>query len=150
MEAPYRHVHLRLGAYTGSMLSPVTLAQRVLTRICPLASTRALAQLTLTRPDCLASTATSRSMIVPSTSTDFTLIQVAKINHPARPHLYLLVLHPDSAKRGYYRRVGLLVLKPRQNNNKNYMGEEMISRLEDAVYREVAVKKWPTGTFVII
>ncbi|RYO92653.1 hypothetical protein DL762_001556 [Monosporascus cannonballus] len=154
LDAPYRHLHLRLGSYSGTLWSPASLAQRVLTRLGPLASTKKLAEVVLTRPDFLASTHTSRSVIVPSSSTEFTLIQFAKTNY--RPVLYLLLLQPqttngaDCGRPQRYRRVGLLELQPWRYDDENFIGEEIISRLESAANSEVSEEEWPTRTFVIV
>lgn len=155
LDAPYRHLHLRLGTYLKSPWSPISLVQRALTRLSPLARTRKLAQIALTRPDYLASTKTSGSVIVPSSSTEFTLIQLAKTSVGTRPVLYLLLLQPqarDKANKGgqqHYRRVGLLRLMPSQYDDDDYIGETMTDLLEGDAYREVTKKKWPVGTFVI-
>lgn len=139
LDAPYRHLHLWLGSYSGSLPSPASMAQRALTRLGPLPETKKLAQLVLMRPDYLTSTYSSRSVVVPSSSTDFTLIQIAKTGSM----LYLLVLQPlaaDSPEGGgrqRYRRVGLLGLHPWKYDDDKYVGEEMTDRLVGAAYREV-------------
>ncbi|PIG80768.1 hypothetical protein AARAC_010657 [Aspergillus arachidicola] len=155
LDAPYRHLHLRLGTYSKSPWNPISLVQRALTRLSPLARTRKLAQIALTRPDYLASTTTSGSVIVPSSSTEFTLIQLAKTSLGPRPVLYLLLLQPrakDKANKGEqqrYRRVGLLRLMPSKYDDDDYIGETMTDLLEGDAYREVTKRKWPVGTFVI-
>ncbi|KAE8381790.1 hypothetical protein BDV26DRAFT_301055 [Aspergillus bertholletiae] len=155
LDAPYRHLHLRLGTYSVFQWKPLSLIQRVLTRLSPLARTRKLAEIALTRPDYLAATTTSGSVIVDSTSTEFTLIQVAKGSVGSRPVFYLLLLQPqerdetNSGRPQCYRRVGLLRLMPSQHDNDNYIGEELTDLLEGDAYREVTKKKWPIGTFVI-
>ncbi|KAH6628442.1 hypothetical protein F5144DRAFT_309140 [Chaetomium tenue] len=74
LEAPYRHLHLWLGSYSGSLSNPASLVLRALTRLGRLPRTRKLAQLVLTRPHFLASTPSSRSVAAPRSSTRFTLI----------------------------------------------------------------------------
>ena len=155
LDAPYRHLGLRLGTYSRSPRNPISLVQRALTRLSPLARTRKLAEIALMRPDYLASTTTSGSVIVPSRSKDFTLIQLAKTSIGPRPVLYVLVLQrqkrdkANSAGPQRYRRVGLLRLMPSQPDNDDYIGEAMTDLLEGAAYREVTKKEWPVGTFVI-
>lgn len=51
LEAPYRHIQLRVGSYWRNLLNPLSLAQRILTRFGPLAKRRKLAQAVLMRPD---------------------------------------------------------------------------------------------------
>ncbi|KAE8139851.1 hypothetical protein BDV38DRAFT_269621 [Aspergillus pseudotamarii] len=155
LDAPYRNLHLRLGTYLKSPGSPAALIQRALTRLSPLARTRKLTEIALTRPDYLASTSTSGSVIVPSSSTEFTLVQIAKTSIGPRPVLYVLVLQrqkrdkANSAGPQRYRRVGLLRLMPSQPDNDDYIGEAMTDLLEGAAYREVTKKEWPVATFVI-
>ncbi|KAE8365077.1 heterokaryon incompatibility protein-domain-containing protein [Aspergillus caelatus] len=155
LDAPYRHVHLRLGTYSKSPRNPISLIQRALTRLSPLARTRKLAEIALMRPDYLAATTTSGSVIVPSSSTEFTLVQLAKTSIGPRPVLYVLVLQrhkrykTNSVGPQRYRRVGLLRLMPSQPDNDDYIGEAMTDLLEGAAYREVTKKEWPVGTFVI-
>jgi hypothetical protein len=113
LEAPYRHISLRVGSYSRDLLSPLSLAQRVLTRFGPLAKRRKLAQAVLMRPDFPSRAYISRSIIVPSSSKNSTLIQVAK----AGETLYLLILQsqrPDGARREerlLYPRFALLKLR---------------------------------------
>ncbi|RYP34956.1 hypothetical protein DL767_004033 [Monosporascus sp. MG133] len=149
LNAPYRDVHLRLGSYSGTLLSPMSMAQRVLTRLGPLASTKKLAQIVLTRPEVLETTQSTCSVMVPSSSTEFTFIQLAKRNDATWPTLYLLILQPQMTGRAY-RRVGLLVLQPWRYDDDKTIAEEMTDRLEGAAYEEVVKEEWPTGTFVII
>ncbi|OGM45105.1 hypothetical protein ABOM_006693 [Aspergillus bombycis] len=155
LDAPYRHLNLRLGGYSKSPSHPINLVRRVLTRLSPLARTKKLAQVALMRPDYLASTTTGGSVIVPSSSKEFTLIQLARTRTGSRPVLYLLLLQRqtrDKTNNGgpqRYRRVGLLRLMPYKHDNDNYIGEEMTDLLEGAAYREVTKKEWPVGTFVI-
>ncbi|KAB8260325.1 hypothetical protein BDV32DRAFT_138179 [Aspergillus pseudonomiae] len=155
LDAPYRHLHLRLGGYSKSPWNPVNVVRRVLTRLSPLARTRKLAQIALMRPDYLASTTTGGSVNVSSSSVEFTLVQLAKTNIGSQPVLYLLLLQrlkrakANSGGPQRYRRVGLLRLMPYKHDNDNYIGEEMTDLLEGAAYREVAKKEWPVGTFII-
>jgi hypothetical protein len=151
LEAPYRHLRLWLGSYSGSSSSPVSLVLRALTRLGPLPHTRKLAQIVLTRPHSLASTTSGRSMVVPSSSTRFTLIQIAKTDKV----FYLLILQPLVASDGHspqrrYRRVGLLRLERYQYDDDKSVGEEMTDLLEGAAYREVTQGEWPRANFVIV
>ncbi|EAQ89737.1 predicted protein [Chaetomium globosum CBS 148.51] len=152
LEAPYRHLHLWLGSYSGGLSSPASLVLRALTRLGRLPRTRKLAQIVLTRPDFLASTSSSRSVTVSSSSTRFTLVQIAKTDKV----LYLLILQPLAAEHDRsgpqhrYRRVGLLGLQPYQYDDDKYVGEEMTDRLEGAAYREVTRGEWPRDSFVIV
>ncbi|PYH63580.1 HET domain-containing protein [Aspergillus vadensis CBS 113365] len=162
LEAPYRHVCLRPGSYSKFRWNPVSLAQRVLTQLGPLESTRELTQIALMRPEHLESTETSGSVIFPSSSVEFTLIQVAKVTETLRPRLYLLILQPhtrteaNSGGLHRYRRVGLLRLWPERENcwpdePSHAVSVEGIStrRLEDAAYWEVTEEEWPVGSFLI-
>ncbi|KAK4035039.1 hypothetical protein C8A01DRAFT_38491 [Parachaetomium inaequale] len=139
LDAPYRHLRLWLSSYASSLSSPASLVLRALTRLGPLPRTRKLAQLVLTRPGSLASTPSARSVAVPSSSTRFTLIQIAKTESV----VYLLLLQPlpaddgHNARRQHYRTVGLLRLQPWEYDDDKYVGEEMTDRLEGAAYREV-------------
>jgi hypothetical protein len=130
LEAPYRNIQLRVGIYSRNLLSPLSLAQRVLTRFGSLAKRRKLAQAVLMRPGSPSRAYISR-IIVPSSSKNPTLIQVAK----AGETLYLLILQPqrpDDArreKRQLYCGVALLKLRPRQYDDESYIGDELTSRL---------------------
>lgn len=153
LEAPYRHLRLWLGRFSGGSSSPANLVLSALARLGPLPRTRKLAQIVLTSPHVLASTTSSRSVTVPSSSTRFTLIQIAKTEKV----LYLLILQPLAVDDGHsgrpqrhYRRVGLLRLEPYQYDDDKYVGEEMTDRLEGAAYREVTRGEWPMASFVIV
>ncbi|GLA30010.1 hypothetical protein AnigIFM63326_008206 [Aspergillus niger] len=155
LEAPYRHLHLKLDSYSKSRWNPVRVAQRVLTRFSPLASMRELAQVALVRPGYLAGTETSGSVIVPSSSMDFTLIHIAEVTRFDPPVLYLLILQPQprnaTNSRGphHYRRVGLLRLSPHRYNSSDSVRVAETKRLESDAYTEATTEKWPVGTFVI-
>ncbi|OJI83794.1 hypothetical protein ASPTUDRAFT_55794 [Aspergillus tubingensis CBS 134.48] len=163
LNAPYRHVCLRPGSYSKFRWNSVSLAQRMLTRLGPLANTRELAQIALGRPEYLESTETSGSETVLSSSTEFTLIQVAKLTNKIRkPRLYLLILQPhtrteaNSGGLHRYRRVGLLRLWPESANRWPDEPSHAVSvkgistrRLEDAAYWEVIREEWPVGSFLI-
>ncbi|PWY72844.1 HET-domain-containing protein [Aspergillus eucalypticola CBS 122712] len=149
LEAPYRHVCLRPGSYSKFRWEPVK-------------STRELTQIALMRPEHLKSTETSSSVIFPSSSVEFTLIQVAKVTGVLRPRLYLLILQPhtrteaNSGGLHRYRRVGLLRLQPEiedcwSDEPSHAVSVERIStrRLEDAAYWEVIREEWPVGSFLI-
>ncbi|XRM48433.1 hypothetical protein ABZX51_011352 [Aspergillus tubingensis] len=155
LEAPYRHLHLRLDSYSKSRWNLTRVVQRALIRPGPLASMRELAQVALARPGYLAETETSGSVIVPSSSTDFTLIQVAEVTNFDPPVLYLLILQPQtriaasSSGTHRYRRVGLLRLRPYQGHPRHSIREAVTARLECDAYHEVISEEWPVGTFVI-
>ncbi|KAL3257175.1 hypothetical protein ABHI18_007041 [Aspergillus niger] len=155
LEAPYRHFHLKLDSYSKCRWNPVRAAQRALTRSSPLASMRELAQVALVRPGYLAGTETSGSVIVPSSSMDFTLIHIAEVTRFDPPVLYLLILQPQlrnaTNSRGphHYRRVGLLRLSPHRYNSSDSVRVAETKRLESDAYKEVTSEKWPVGTFVI-
>ncbi|GKZ16707.1 hypothetical protein AbraIFM66951_000056 [Aspergillus brasiliensis] len=155
LDAPYRHVRLNLGSYSKSRWNPAGLAQRVLAPLSSLASTRELAQIALVRPGYLGNTETSGSVIVPSSSTNFTLIQVAEKRLFGASELYLLILQPQPGhatnSRGLhrYRRVGLLRLRAYEPYEGNHARRVVTRRLEGDAYNEVISKQWPVGTFVI-
>ncbi|RAH53288.1 HET-domain-containing protein [Aspergillus piperis CBS 112811] len=162
LNAPYRHVCLRPGSYSKSRWNPVSLAQRMLTQLGPLASTKELAQIALGRPEYLESTETSGSVTVLSSSTEFTLIQIAKADHWYTPTLYLLILQPltrqvaQSEEMRRYRRAGLLRLCSKRGGlqSDDFRAAESVEgtlteRLEDAAYWEVIREEWPVGSFLI-
>eukprot|EP00136_Aspergillus_niger_P006569 XP_001397644.2 hypothetical protein ANI_1_1628144 [Aspergillus niger CBS 513.88] len=155
LEAPYRHLHLKLDGYSKSQWNPVRVAQRALMRPSPLPSLRELAQVALVRPGYLAGTETSGSVIVPSSSTDFTFIRIAEETRTVPPALYLLILQPQprnaTNNRGphHYRRVGLLRLSPHRYYGSDSVRVAVTKRLESDAYKEVTSEKWPVGTFVI-
>ncbi|GKZ32985.1 hypothetical protein AbraIFM66950_002691 [Aspergillus brasiliensis] len=143
LDAPYRHVRLNLGSYSKSRWNPVGLAQRVLAPLSSLAGTRELAQIALVRPGYLRNTETSGSVIVPSSSTNFTLIQVAEKRLFGASELYLLILQPQPGhatnSRGLhrYRRVGLLRLRAYEPYEGNHARRVVTRRLEGDAYNEV-------------
>jgi hypothetical protein len=152
LEAPYRRTQLRIGSYSRNLLSLLSLAQRVLTRFGPLLKRRKLAQAVLMRPDFPTRAYISRSTIVPSSSKNSTLIQVAKVSET----LYLLILQsqrPDGARceeRLLYPRFALLKLRPRQYDDESYIREKLTSHLRGAAYKEVTEEEWPTSIVIIV
>lgn len=156
LHAPYHHLNLRLRSYSKPWWNPVSLLQRTLTRLGPLAKTKKLAQIALTRPDYLAETNTNRSVIVPDSSTEFTVIKIAKTAHQSNAELLLLILQPEMRHEGdceepqRYRRVGLLELRSFWHRGDSYVGEMMTDKLQSGAYAEVAKEEWPVKTFVIV
>jgi len=164
LEAPYRHLHLRLGSYArASPYSPTGAAHRALRRLGPMASTKKLVEIVLTRPEWLASTQSSRSVgdgDVELWGKGVVLLRVAEIAYGKMHVVYVLLLRraecegeaeaEAEAEGVRYRRVGILELQPWEYDDDNYMGEETISRLEGAAYKEVVAEEWPRGRFMII
>lgn len=163
LDAPYRHVCLKTGIYSKSRWNPVSWAQRMLTQLGPLASTKELAQIALGRPEYLESTETSGSVTVLSNSTEFTLILIAEVTHSFhKPTLYLLILQPftgqvaQSEGMRRYRRAGLLRLCSKKGglqsdvfSTAESVEETLTERLEDAAFWEVIREEWPVGSFLI-
>lgn len=84
-------------------------------------------------------------------SRELVLIKVAEKMNGKQQVVYLLLLQPEgNVERQCYRRVGMLELQPWEYDDENYIGEEIISRLEGAAYEEVTAEEWPKGTFVIV
>lgn len=142
LKAPYQHIDLKLTR----------------TAFPPWKTLHKLAQIVLARPEFLAGTETSRSIVVPKSNVTqrFTFIRVMQSHNSYRPKIWLLLLQPvstNSAKgvgEQLYRRVALVFVQPYKNDEDNSEEEEQTDRLQDAVYKHVIKKDWPQSRFAII
>jgi hypothetical protein len=141
LEAPYRHVDLK-----RTTLFP------------HLDKLKELTEIVLARPDFLAGTGSSRSVIVPLsyTAQRFTFVQVMKCHYRHQPGIWLLLLQPVAtnasgvAGQQVYRRVALVYVEKWVYDNDRSKEEAQTDRLQGAAYQMVIKEEWPRSTFVII